>query len=377
MEYPSPHGRGRPSWSAFPIRFDGELPMIFRAMMAALLIVACAPDAAWASQSRGATTARNGTPAARKSASIAGRIIHADGTAAEGARIAIYAIREGAPAAVVGTATSSYDGRYEVTGLPAGQFAVGVTPQRTRAFGGDSRRLTTPAVETLYPGTTDRMQAQPVTVFDGVPTEGIDVWLEPVARRYSISGRVFWPDGTSIERFVIEYGGPEKVHHGVWYVTDPGGLFTVEGVSRGTYVLLARAETANGPLIGIASTDVSNDSVQDVRIALRQPGTIEGRLVIEGETGPDPATLRLTPVQSLLTLSPLYSVEEAIPDRSGRFTMSQLLGEFTIEVRGLPPGWRVRRVTRAGAALTNNHLTVTSGERVTGIEVMISSSAAP
>ena len=349
--------------------------LIFRAMVAALLISVCAADALSAGQNRGTATAQSGARAIRKSASIAGRIIHADGAAAEGARVAVYAMREGAPAAVVGTATSSYDGRYEVTGLPAGQFAVGVTPPRLR-FGGDSRQLTTRPVETLYPGTTDRTKAQPVTVFDGIPTEGIDVWLEPAAQRYSISGRVFWPDGASIERFVIEYGGPDKVHNGVWYVTDPGGLFTVEGASRGTYVLLARAETSNGPLIGIATTEVFNDSVQDVRIALRQPGTIEGRLVIEG-AGPDPATLRVTPTQSLLTLSPLYPVEEAAADSTGRFTVPQLLGEFTIEVRGLPPGWRVRRVMRAGAPLTDNQITVTPGERVTGIEVMISSSAAP
>ena len=101
---------------------------------------------------------------------IAGRIIHADGIAAEGARVAIYAVREGAPAAIVGTAASSYDGRYEVTALPAGRFIVGVTPQRIRGFGGDSRRPSTPPTETMYPGTTDRMKAQPVPVFAGMPT---------------------------------------------------------------------------------------------------------------------------------------------------------------------------------------------------------------
>ena len=340
--------------------------MIIRAVIAALVVVFSLDATALDAQTR--------TP--RKGASIAGRVIHADGAAAEGARVAVYAVREGAPAAVVGTATSSYDGRYEVTGLPAGRFVVGVTPQRTR-FGGDSRRLATAVVETLYPGTTDRMKAQPVVVFDGTPTEGIDIWLEPAAQRYSISGRVFWPDGLPVENLVIEYGGADNVHHGIWYVSDPGGLFTLEGTSRGTYVLLARADTPKGPLIGIASTDVSNDSVQDVRIALRQPGTIEGRVVIEGAAGPDPATLRLTPVQMLLTLSPLYPVVEAAPDASGRFTMTPLLGEFTISVRGLPPGWRVRRVTRGSAALPDNQVTVLPGEQVNGIEVVIASSATP
>ena len=86
--------------------------MAARGLIAALFIAFSLADPALALAQR----------AVRKSASIAGRVIHADGTTAEGARVAVYAVREGAPAAVVGTATSSYDGRYEVTGLPAGLF---------------------------------------------------------------------------------------------------------------------------------------------------------------------------------------------------------------------------------------------------------------
>ena len=335
--------------------------MIFRLLIAAGMMASAFADA----------SAQPSSGTARKNATIAGRIIHADGAAAEGARVAVYAVREGAPAGIVGTAISSYDGRYEVSGLTAGRFVVGVTPQRIRGFGGDSRRLTSPPVETLYPGTTDRMKAQPIAVFDGTSTEGIDIWLEPAAQRYSISGRVSWPEGVEVEKFVIEYGGPEGVHRGIWYVTDPGGLFTVEGASRGTYVLLARAETPTGPLMGIAATDVNNDSVQDVRLTLRSPGSIEGRIAIEGAGSPDLSSLRLTPTQTLLTLSPLYPVAEATPDSSGRFSMSHLLGEYTIAVQGLPPGWRVRRVLRAGAALPENHVTVLAGERVSGISVII------
>ena len=353
--------------------------MVFRAVVAALLVaISGVADASQARPGLEASVAgQSGARVSRKAGSIAGRVIHADGAAAEGAHVAVYAVRNGAPAAVVGTATSSYDGRYEVTGVPAGQFVVGVTPQRIRGYGGDSRRLTTTPVETLYPGTTDRMKAQPISVFDGVPTEGIDIWLEPATQRYSISGRLFWPDDLSVENVVIEYGGPADVHHGIWYVSDPGGLFTIEGASRGTYVLLARAQSSKGPLVGIASTDVSNDSVLDVRVTLRQPGSLEGRVIIEGAAGPAPSTLRLIPTETLLKLSPLYPVAEATPDLGGRFSLPDLLGEFTIAVRGLPPGWRVRRVTHAGTVLPENRVSVRPEEHVTGVEVVITSSAAP
>lgn len=301
--------------------------------------------------------------------SIAGRVIHADGAAAEGARVAVYAVREGAPAAVVATTTSAHDGRYEVSGLSEGQFAVGVTPQRVRGFGGDSRRATSTA-ETLYPGVADRLKAIPIAVFEGLPTEGIDIWLAPAPQRYSISGKVSWPENVTVENIVIEFGGQEDVHDGVWYVKDPGGLFTIEGASPGTYLLLARGETANGPLLGLVATDVSDD-VHDVRILLRTPGTVEGRIVIDGSSGPDVASLRVAPTQMLLTLSPLYPASEAPVDSAGHFALTQLAGQYTLDVRGLPPGWRVRRVTRGGTPLPDNRIVVPPGSRITGVQVVV------
>lgn len=320
-----------------------------------------------------AAVAAQGSPrvTARTTGSIAGRVIQADGLAAEGARVAIYAIREGAPASVVGTATTAHDGRYEVDGLPAGRFAVGVTAQRIRSFGGDARRPASAPIETFYPGTTERVNAQPVTVFESTPTEGIDVWLEPAARRYSISGRVSWPDGANATNVAIEYGGPDEVHGGVWYVSDPGGLFTIEGASRGTYVLLARAETPQGPLIGIASTDVANDSVQDVRLVLGPPGTVEGRIVVDGTATIDVTTLRVAPRQMLLTPSPIHPAAEGEVDGTGRFSVPDLLGDYNLAVTGLPPGWRVRRVTKGGAQVAGDRVRVHTGEKVMALEVVV------
>ena len=319
--------------------------------------------------------AQNGAPRSnggpRRTASIAGRIIHPEGAAAESARVAVYAVRDGAAAAIVGTATSSYDGRYEVTGLPAGTFMVGVTPRKASGFGGDLKRAPAVPVETFYPGVIERERAQPITVFEGVPAEGIDVWLAPAAQRFSINGRVFWPDGAGVENVKIEYGGPDGVRRGVWYVHDPGGLFTIEGASQGTYVLYARGETAAGPLIGIASTDVSLGQVDDVRVMLRRPGTIEGRLVIDSAGSTPLSSFRITPVQTLLKLSPIYPGEDAAVGEDGRFHLLDLAGEYSLDVSGLPSGWRVKRVLRNGAALTANRIVVAAGEHLTGIEVVI------
>jgi hypothetical protein len=321
-------------------------------------------------QAAAQTPAARANDGPRRTGSIAGRVIHPDGAAAEGARVAVYAVREGAAAAIVGMATSTYDGRYEVTRLPAGEFMIGVTPRKASGFGGDLKRAPALVVETFYPG-VERDRAEPVTVFEAVPVEGIDVWLAPAPQRFSISGRIFWPDGVDVDDLVIEYGGADGVRHGVWYVHDPGGLFTIEGAAQGTYVLMARGRTARGPLIGIASTDVAIGPVDDVRIGLRAPGVIEGRIVVEGPGSAALEALSIVPVQTLITLSPLYPVKDAPVSADGRFTLEEVAGEYGLQVRGLPDGWRIKRLVRNGTAPTGKGIVVPAGERVTGVEIVV------
>jgi hypothetical protein len=334
-------------------------------LLALLLALSISADAS--AQTNGARG--NGGP--RRSASIAGRVIQADGAAADGARVAVYAVREGVAAAIVGTATSAYDGRYEVTGLPAGAFMVGVTPRKASGFGGDLKRAPAAPVETFYPGIPDRDRAEAITVYEAVPAEGIDVWLAPAPQRFSIGGRIFWPDGVDVENIVIEYGGADGVRKGVWYVHDPGGLFTIDGAAQGTYVLMARGDTAAGPLIGLASTDVALGPVEDVRIVLRAPGSIEGRLVVDGPGTATVTGYRVSPLQTLITLSPVYPVETGTVAEDGRFMLHHVAGEYALTVLGLPDGWRVKRILRNGTLVTSNRIVVPPGERITGVEIVI------
>lgn len=336
-----------------------------RVLALALALLLAAMDPALSAQNA------SGVRGPRRTGSIAGRIIQADGAAAQGARVAVYAVREDAAAGVVGTTTSRYDGRYEVTGLPPGRFMIGVTPVKVTGFGGDSKRPPAVPVETMYPGVSERDRAHPVTVYEGIAAEGIDVWLSPAPQRFSVSGRVSWPEGTAVDGIVIEYGGREAVRGGIWYVDDPGGLFTLEGMAQETYVLLVRAETPSGPLLGIASTDVAVGPVEDIRIVLRPPGGIEGRIVVEGTAKAEFTGLRVVPVQTLLRLSPVYPVEDAAVGGDGRFTLPHLAGAFTLDVRGLPSGWRVRRVSRGGTALVDGVITVPAGETIAGVEIVI------
>ena len=310
----------------------------------------------------------------RRSAAIAGRIVLPDGSAAAGVQVALAVEGVPAPVYVPDTLTTSeWDGRYEIDGLPPGEYRVLAMP---RARAADARGAGIPAgLEfTAYPGVPAREGGGAVRVFEGVPVEAIDIWLTPAPQRFTVSGRLFPPDGVAATNVVIEYGGAPGMASGIWHVNDPGGLFTIAGVSPGTLVMLARAESAGGPLAGFASTDISVGDVEDVRLFLQRPGAIGGRVMFDpaaAGAGPDPRTLRVALVQALLKVSPLYPAEHAAVTEAGSFRIEEAVGEYTFVVHGLPDGWRLLRVQRDGRPLSAARVRIGAGEMLTGIELVV------
>jgi hypothetical protein len=168
-----------------------------------------------------------------RESSISGRIAEPDGIPAPDVQV-FAAARHGAnPVLLQDTRTvAAWDGRYRITGLPPGEYLVVVLPgvstdpNRMRANAErrapESSSATRPFFEpTLYPGVTTLASAETVTVFEGVPVDGIDTWLMP-GERHSISGRIIWPEDTSVENIVIEYANLTAHRSGLWTVPEPG-----------------------------------------------------------------------------------------------------------------------------------------------------------
>ncbi len=318
-----------------------------------------------------------------RGASIAGRVIRPDGSAAPNVRVQA-AIRSelGRQALLEAQTTTQFDGRYEITGLPPGDYLVGamnVASPTRRTF---DAALTTPEERnrviaeaasghwSWYPGVLDTEPGNAVTVLEGVNAEGIDIWLTP-SQRFYVSGRVFWPVGVAIETITIDYGDPTGTRSGLWLVSDPGGLFTLGGIAPGALTMLVRAESDQGTLMGIATTEVTVDSVEDVRISVDRPGIIAGRIVYEGNV---PASARATGIvaqQRLLTVSALYPVPESSIDSDGHFELRNTIGEYEFDLEGLGAGLSIKRVTRNGRALSMNRLGVAPGEAIRDLEIVV------
>jgi len=340
------------------IRFDGGIPLTLR---------------------EGARTANVQVPL-RRLASLSGRVVRPDGAAAPGIEVVLARRRGSDLISIAGTqATTTWDGRYEMRDLPPGQYLLlasgiaappkSLSQTEQAAFEINATR-THDFIPTLYPGVPATEAGAMITLLEGVASDAVDLWLAP-ARRFSISGRVQWPDGVAVDRVTIEYGNPSDARASVWTVSDPGGLFTIEGVAPGTVMLLATADATRGRLMGIASTDVRVGSVEDLMLRLETPGEVEGRVIFSRDmpAAERPNTIRLVPKQ--LNVSPLYSIPEAAIDPDGRFRMTNALGEYEIVIPDLPRTFRITRVTRREDSLAANRIGVAAGEAVTGLNVMV------
>ena len=310
--------------------------------------------------------------------SIAGRVAEPDGIPAPDVQV-FAAVRSGTGHVLLhDTRTiAEWDGRYRIDGLPPGEYLVVVLPgtstdpNRMRANAErrapESSSATRPFFEpTLYPGVTTDASAETVTVFEGVPVDGIDTWLMP-GERHSISGRVLWPDGITAENIVIEYANLTANRTGLWTVPEPGDLFRITGVPRGTVVLLARADSNRGPLAGVVTTEINVDEIDDLELRLGTPGVVEGRVIYETDV---PAAARAKQIalrQQLLPVSPLYPVPESPVSTDGRFRIENAFGLFTFEV----PGVRVLRVMQHGREIANARIRLTTGDVLTGLEVIV------
>jgi hypothetical protein len=303
-------------------------------------------------------------PVAR-TGSIAGRIITPDGIPQPDADV--VAVTRGPDGRLRHSrwhAHSAFDGRYEIAGLPPGRYLVLV-----RVVGADSAAEGRNQ-ETLYPGVAVSEPGAPVDVFAGVPTEGIDIWMQPEPRRFQLAGRAVDPKGRAIDHLVVEFGRPWGRASDVSTVSEPGGVFTLDKVTPGAIVMRARAESSGGPLVGVAASTLAIEFAQDVRIALQEPGRVRGQVV--AARGADlPSSLEVALVPTLLRPSALYPAEPATVAADGRFDAVGTLGEHEVEIRGLPAGWRVQRLLHQGARVESGRIWLAPGATLTDVRVEV------
>ena len=316
---------------------------------------------------------------------ISGRVVDLDGSGVR-ASLMLHRLSDTRVSSIAAFLQTAPDGRYALADLPPGNYLIeatvgaAVTPGTvapgTRPTESQVRRAVALAATDFrrawYPGVADRQAAATITLAEGERAEA-DIWI-PSQPRSGVVGQVAWPVGVQVQHVTLEYGDPAGERSGLWVVSDPEGHFVLSGVRPGPLVLMAYVQTDQGLLMGEASTDFSGDSIQEVPIVVDRPGAVEGWVTYRDEVPPGVRGAAVVLVQKRMRVTAVAPVPSGPVEADGRFRAADALGEFEVQLRGLPQGYAVTEVRRGATALPGGRITVEGGETVTGVEVVVARS---
>ncbi|MGE0040504.1 MAG: collagen binding domain-containing protein [Vicinamibacterales bacterium] len=310
--------------------------------------------------------------ALQPSATVRGRVTD-DGHPVAGALVLVGRLdthlASSSVAGVAPAATTGVDGRYEVTGLPAGDWHVETYAAGTAARTPEGDRAA--FARTFYPGVTQPAIAVPVHVEAGAVVDDVHIALSR-ARFVSLALRVdpaLARPGRYLEIVVASIPPGTKFAFDHRAVLEDGSVHVFR-LTPGRYVAWVRATSGSTRQAGWTIVDVTGEQPA-ITLDLEPTGRIEGRVVtVDGTALPSDGIRVIAALvpdgQDPDPLSP-DSVEVGA---QGRFAIGALFGPRRLRVIGLPARWRVLEVRRGGRAV-GDPLRVGTGETVGGIEIVL------
>jgi hypothetical protein len=332
---------------------------------------------------------------------ITGRVTDEFGEPMVGVRVSVNHIRdsEGQPDrgawAMNDMASSRMTddrGVYRIYGLEAGVYIVGVNgpiPGRT------SREPPT------YHPSSPRGAAVEINLRGAEEVSGVDIRARG-GRGRAISGTVSGetqgeePLHDVIVRLV---GVADKQVVGMTGLID-GKNFSLRGVDDGEYELVATrsGQIADFALSAPKRVAVRGSDVNGADLKLMKPGSVSGRVVIEAPAGECKNADRFKVEEILIGLKredkapgvfapeifqdgDALSLGSAAPEKDGGFTVICLeAGRYRMETDLPDENWYVRAITQAATPkpvdVSRAGLSLKQGEKITGVEMIISRGAA-
>ena len=340
-------------------------------------------------------------------ASISGRIVDGDGDPIAYARVqALRVAYEDGQRVLISVRGGATDdrGEYRIYSLPPGDYYVASRPpdsRATRNFGGaaivrfgggqgaDAPVVTLRATDSgalveetwraiFYPGSFDARTAQVIPLRVGQNLRGIDINLGASATpALHVRGTVvdtttgIPAPGATIRLLPRHQLTPSVIMPSA--TADASGRFDVGGVLSGSYSVIVTGASAPAPQLGLqrgtglsgyAVIDVGNTNVDGLQLALSPLIDIPFTVTMPGVTF-DPSqiknlriTLNRKPVVTgapigggTITagwpgLPTLFQSAEVLPAETGGYLLRGLaLGDFTVEIAGVPPDAYVKTVS--------------------------------
>lgn len=309
--------------------------------------------------------------------SIAGKIFDTDGTPFGGAVVsALKSVfmdgrRELIPVAEIIT---NDKGEYRLFGLPAGLYFLSAVDPAFLAAGDHLGPLE--YAPTYYPGVPSAEDAARVTLEPGQPREGLDFKLT-IVKPVRIIGKITAYNNALFTSGVVAMT-PVRADGSLSTAASevdirPDGLFVFSNVAPGRFLIRARGETENDPvlLFGHFAVTVSGRDLSGAEMTLLPGAKIAGLVEWDG-TSPRPVDSEMrvrAPMSDGNTFGD--ALNGKIKDNNTFEIAGAMVGMHLIRVENLPHPWTLKAVYFKGQDVTDIPLSVEPNNVLADVRVIL------
>jgi protocatechuate 3,4-dioxygenase beta subunit len=258
-------------------------------------------------------------------------------------------------------------GQFRLYRLQPGEYYISAT-QRGENFGpmassGDNSGY----APTFAPGTTSVAEATRLEVVAGQEVNA-DIQLT-AARMLRVSGVVTSSSGKPVaggfvrllpkSDVMMDFGGM-----GMASPIRDGGVFAINQVPPGPYTVSVRTSGEGGfgpPRRSVDNDDVefaampitvAGDDLVNLRVVTSRGLTLTGAVIAEGATLPTDTPVRMMVIPADTEFG-MMGARPTEVQADGRFQITGVMGEGTVSVVSMPPGWMLKSVSYKGADVTD------------------------
>jgi hypothetical protein len=261
-------------------------------------------------------------------------------------------------------------GEYRVANLPPGKYYFCVEPFSGGSMGPELPPPGKPdirPIRTCFPSATSLANATPIDLKVGQDAPGTNIQIQE-AQTYHVRGKVVGtlPSGLN-ERGAVSLSPRDDM--GLFFFGSqsnlkPDGSFDLAGVAPGAYILTVFKMQGEVRALGRVNLDVGSGDVNGVDLPLNTPGSVRGRVKIEGyAAGNSPVDVATVHV-SLFAAEPTGRtgpLPQAQPGVDGAFTLDNVLPDRYIVQTNTPQGTYLASVVYGSSEIRGKELDLSGG----------------